>query len=173
MVITTVSLSCVRTRPFGDVAMACELIATEGAVFALWGKPTPADMDRVKAALETAVAACGHPVVYVTRVPVDAPPPDAKVRAHLDKLMPRIVQVCSTYHVVLEGEGFGAAVKRAVLTSIFQLGWHRKTFFVHAKSEEVLRCAEPVTRPAVTKLLAAARAQGLLARNCAPNHAGA
>jgi len=142
--------------------MACEVIATEGAVFALWGKPQPADMDRVMAALEAAAAACGHPVVYITRVPVDAPPPDARARARLDELMPGIVRVCSTYHVVLEGEGFGAAVKRGVLTGIFQLSWRGRTFFVHARADEVLRAVDAAVRPAVIKLLDLARASGLL-----------
>jgi hypothetical protein len=55
--------------------MACELITTGGGVFALWGKPEIADIDRVTVGVEAAAASCGHPVVYVTRVPVRAPAP--------------------------------------------------------------------------------------------------
>jgi hypothetical protein len=34
--------------------MACEIVSTRGALFALWGKPTPSDMNRVRAALQIA-----------------------------------------------------------------------------------------------------------------------
>jgi hypothetical protein len=142
--------------------MACELMTTPGAVFALWGEPEVADLDKVLAALESAVAVCGHPVVYVTRVPVDAPAPNAQFRAKLDQMMPSLLKDCSTYHVVLEGEGFAAAMKRGVLTGMFQLSWRRKTFFVHAKASEVAGSVGLDQRPAVARLLDAARTRGLL-----------
>lgn len=142
--------------------MACEIISTKGALFALWGRPTPEDMDRVRAALQTAADACGHPVVYVTRVPVNAPPPDAAARARLDKLMPGIISVCSSYHVVLEGDGFGAAVKRGILTGMFQLSWRRKTFFVHATVNEVAPNVGLEQRRAVAAILELAARRGLL-----------
>jgi hypothetical protein len=142
--------------------MACELITTVGGVFALWGKPELPDLDRVKVALEAAAAECGHPVIYVTRVPVNAPAPDAQFRARLDQLMPALLKACSTYHVVLEGDGFGAAMKRGILTGMFQLSWRRKTFFVHAKATEVATSVPMDQRLAVNKLLDAARLRHLL-----------
>lgn len=142
--------------------MACEIVSVRGAVFALWGRPTPADMDRARAALQAATDACGHPVVYVTRVPVNAPPPDAASRARLDELMPGIVAICSSYHVVLEGDGFGAAVKRGILTGMFQLSWRRKTFFVHASVNEVARHVDPEVQRAVNAILELAATRGLL-----------
>ena len=142
--------------------MACELISTQGAVFALWGKPEMPDIDRVKAEVEAAAAKCGHPIVYVTRVPVNAPAPDAQFRARLDQQIPSMLKVTSTYHVVLEGEGFGAAMKRGILTGMFQLSWRRKTFFVHAKVTEVASSVPLEQRSAVTRLLDAARLRGLL-----------
>ena len=142
--------------------MSCEIVSTPGAVFALWGKPEIADMDRVLSALTLGAAACGHPVVYVTRVPERAPPPDAQVRARLDELMPRLMKACSTYHVVLEGDGFGAAVKRGILTGAFQLTWRRKTFFVHAQTSQIASVVDPAERHALALLLDAARLRGLL-----------
>jgi hypothetical protein len=142
--------------------MACEIIATRGAVFALWGEPELRDLERIKQEVESAAATCGHPVVYVTRVPVNAPAPNAQVRARLDQLMPSLVKVCSTYHVVLEGEGFAAAMKRAVLTSMFQLSWRRKTFFVHAKVSEVASSVGLEQQLAVARLLASAQMRGML-----------
>lgn len=142
--------------------MACEIISTRGALFALWGKPTPDDMDRVRAALQGAADACGYPVVYITRVPVHAPPPDAAARARLSELMPGILSVCSSYHVVLEGDGFGAAVKRGILTGMFQLSWRRKTFFVHASVNDVARNVSPREQRAVSSILTLAADRGLL-----------
>lgn len=119
-------------------------------------------MDRVWAALQAAAKQCGHPVVYVTRVPRNAPPPAGAARARLDELMPGIVSVCSSYHVVLEGDGFGAAIKRGILTGLFQLSWRRKTFFVHASVTEVARNVSPEQQRAVSALLELAAARGLL-----------
>lgn len=150
-----------RQVPFVSL-MACQILTTRGAVFVLWGRPSPADMDDVKATVEAAAAACGHPVVYVTRVPVNAPPPDASARARLDEVMPSLVKACSTYHVVLEGEGFGAAMKRGILTGIFQLSWRRKTFFVHADAKEVAPALAEDRRATVQHLLATAERRGLL-----------
>lgn len=142
--------------------MACELITTSGAVFALWGEPELADIEKVRGAVEAAAAGCGHPVVYVTRVPVDAPAPSAQFRAKLDESLSAMLKACSTYHVVLEGEGFAAAMKRGVLTGMFQLSWRRKTFFVHAKVSEVGGSVALEQRPAVDRLLDAARTRGML-----------
>lgn len=141
--------------------MACEIISIKGAVFALWGKPTVEDMDRVRAALQVAADECGHPVVYITRVPENAPPPDGAARARLNELMPGIVSVCSTYHVVLEGEGFGAAIKRGILTGLFQLSWQRRTFFVHASVTDVARNVGPEQQRVVSAILDLATARGL------------
>jgi hypothetical protein len=137
------------------------MVTVPGGVFALWGKPTVEDMDRVVETIEGAARTCGHPVVYVTRVPAQAPAPDAAARARIDRLMPRLKEATSGYHVVLEGEGFGAAVKRGVLTGIFQLSRH-STFFVHATVNEVLRRVPSTEQKTTTALLAAAAKRGLL-----------
>jgi hypothetical protein len=144
------------------VEVACEIISTRGAVFALWGRPTVDDLNSVWAALQGAVGECGHPVVYVTRVPPNAPPPDGAARARLDELMPRIVSVCSSYHVVLEGDGFGVAIKRGILTGLFQLSWRLKTFFVHANMNEVARKVGPEQQRALSSVLELAAKRGLL-----------
>jgi len=142
--------------------MACEIVSTRGAVFALWGKPALQDMDRVWSALQVAADECGHPVVFIARVPRNAPPPVGAARARLDELMPGIVAVCSSYHVVLEGDGFGAAIKRGILTGLFQLSWRRKTFFVHTGASEVARSVGSEQQREVSALLELAAARGLL-----------
>src|SRR5262245_59985532 len=118
--------------------MAVSIVSGKGCVFSVWGRPKKEDMDLVLKELRETAAASGRPVVYVTRVPVNAPAPDAEVKRHLDGLMRDVVAVCSTYHVVLEGKGFVAAIKRTVLSSLMQIGWRRGLFFVHAFTSEVL-----------------------------------
>jgi hypothetical protein len=142
--------------------MACEIISVEGAVFALWGKPTKADFDRVVDRVELIASATGRPIVYITRVPVSAPPPEGEDRAYLNTLMPRLIKACSSYHVILEGSGFISAIKRAILAGLLQLGWRNGTFFVHENEKGVVAKVERAIRPDVEAILALAKAKGLL-----------
>ncbi len=145
--------------------MSCEIIATKGAVFSLWGKPQRADMDRIEAQIRTSVAEFGGPVVYITRVPVEAPAPDPEVRKYLNSIMPRIMQSCSTYHVVLEGNGFLAAMKRGIVTSLFQLGFRGGSFFVHSTVQEIEMRVDRRVRPNVAAVVELADRRGLLRRS--------
>lgn len=141
--------------------MACQIISCEGAVFALWGKPTREDMELVVNRVELMCRTSGRPIVYITRVPVDAPPPDADARKRLDEVMPRMKAACSSYHVVLEGVGFVSAVKRAILAGLMQFGWPRGTFFVHATAKEVVFAVPKEVRRDVEAILNMAERQGL------------
>jgi hypothetical protein len=144
--------------------MSCEIVAATGALFVLWGKPTRADIDRVEAEINDCVAKFGGPITYITRVPTAAPAPDAEARKHLNALMPRIVHACSTYHAVLEGDGFLAAMKRGIVTSLFQLGFHKGSFFVHSSVGEVALKVDKAVRVHVDDVLELAKRQGLLDR---------
>lgn len=142
--------------------MAVNIVSGKGCVFSVWGKPKGEDMDLIEKELREAAIVSGSPVTYITRVPLNSPAPEPEVRRHLDSLMPKIVESCSTYHVVLEGKGFVAAVKRAVLNSLFQIRWKRGVFFVHATASEVLH-AVPVAKVAEVKaVIERARVVGLL-----------
>jgi hypothetical protein len=131
-------------------------------LFALWGKPTKWDADRVTKQLQQLHTEMGHPIVYIARVPVNAPAPDAEVRRYMDELMPKFVECCSTYHVILEGKGFVAALKRGVLLSLFQLGWRRGTFFVHAFASEVVHKVPREQHAQIADVLERARTAGFL-----------
>jgi hypothetical protein len=143
--------------------MACEILSCEGAVFVLWGRvTTKQDLDRVFDRLKLIRESSGRPVVYVTRVPVDAQPPSPEVRAYLDSLMPSAIAWCSSYHVVLEGSGFLNAMKRAVLAGLFQISWRKGTFFVHSVAKEVIFKLDRSARPDGEKILGLADSRGLL-----------
>lgn len=142
--------------------MAVNIVSGKGCVFSVWGRPKREDMDLIERELREAAIVSGGPVTYITRVPVDAPAPEPDVRRHLDSLMPKIVESCSTYHVVLEGKGFVAAVKRAVLNSLFQIRWKRGVFFVHATPAEVVHSVSGAKVPEVKAVIERARIVGLL-----------
>jgi len=145
--------------------MSCEIVATKGAVFCVWGKPTRRDLDRVDAQLRESAHEFKGPVTYITRVPAESPAPDSDVRKYLNAAMPRIMESCSTYHVVLEGVGFAAAMKRGILTGLFQLGFRRGAFFVHSSVEEVRLRVDNAARAHVDEVLKVAAKKELLTRS--------
>jgi hypothetical protein len=142
--------------------MACEIISVEGAVFVLWGKPHETDFERVLNRVELISSASGGPIVFITRVPVKAPPPEGDTRAQMNAMMPRLIKHCSSYHVLLEGSGFVSAVKRAILAGFLQFGFRNGTFFVHENEKGVGSKVERGERSAVEAILNLARAKGLL-----------
>jgi hypothetical protein len=137
-------------------------ITNPTVLFALWGKPTKWDADRVTEQLTRLYAEAGRQIIYIARIPDSAPAPDADVRKYMDGLMPKFVECCSTYHVILEGKGFVAALKRGVLVSLFQIGWRRGTFFVHASSNEVVHKLPKAQHAEVADVLERARIAGFL-----------
>jgi hypothetical protein len=146
--------------------MACAFTIVDGALFCVWGEPTLADVEILMKELRAAAAKAGGPIVYVTRIPLDAPTPNPTVRARLNAVMPTITTLCSTYHVVLEGSGFVAAMKRSVLLSLFQISPRRNTFFVHASVDEIASKLAPEKRATLRKLLVQVEKEGLL--DCPP-----
>lgn len=131
-------------------------------MFSVWGEPSTTDIDNALLCLQTIYEKARTPVLYITRVPSNAPAPDAKVRQYLYAKMPIVTTMCNAYHVVLEGTGFLAAMKRGVLVSIFQISHRRNTFFVHSSIDEVLAKVCPEKRSAVRSMLRIAEMQGLL-----------
>jgi hypothetical protein len=142
--------------------LSIEVCSTPGAVFALWGEPTIEDVEKLLDQLRAACRASSGAVVYVARIPSDAPVPSAEVRRYIDRNMTELVRLCTSYHAVMEGSGFVAALKRGVLVSMQQLAGRSKTFFVHGTTDEVLQKIERSKGPAVRRLFQEARHKGLL-----------
>lgn len=142
--------------------MACEIISVSGAVFVLWGQPTKDDIDRVVQRVEQAASEVNHPIIFMARIPKNSPPPEGDARAHMNRQMPRFIQLCSSYHAVLEGSGFVSAIKRAVLASLLQFGFRNGTFFVHEDVRAILNTVDREFRANAEAALALAEQQGLL-----------
>jgi hypothetical protein len=142
--------------------MAAEFINGDGVVFCVWGVPERNDFDQLRQELLTSYAKVAGGVVYVARVPADAPAPDAPVRSYLNAMIPSFVPLFCSCHVVLEGSGFMAAMKRGVLVSLFNIGKQRNMYFVHSSTADV-EWKVPVNRQAaLRRVLTKAEATGLL-----------
>ena len=142
--------------------MTCEFLAGDGVMFSTWGEPSMHDVDNGMLCLKMVYEKTGRPIVYITRVPIGASAPAPNVRQYLNSKMPLVTTMCESYHVVLEGVGFVAAMKRGVLVSIFQISHRRNTFFVHSSVDEVEQKVLPERRNVVRAVLRQAFAQGLL-----------
>lgn len=142
--------------------MTCDIVRVRGGVFSLWGTPELPDVALVLREAAQAREESGGPILYVTRVPEAAPAPERDVRREIDRSLPKLIKSCTSYHVVLEGDGFVAAFKRGVLTSMLQPFWRKRTFFVHANCLAVLGSLSPAEIPVYEELLRVAGARGLL-----------
>jgi hypothetical protein len=139
--------------------MACRIVRVQGAVFSVLGKSAREDTDQILGVVEEAAREHGAPVVYVVRFPPDAPAPAGEVLHHMKEVIPRAVAACSAYHIVLEGDGFGVAVKRAVLLGLVQL-LPRGTVTIYASMGELAR-RDRRDAPMLEALLARATSDGL------------
>jgi len=146
--------------------MACALLAGENVVYCVWGNPRINDMLTLLDCVRSTAKSSGRPIVYITRVPVDAPAPNIEVRNFVNSIMPELACLCSGYHVVLEGTGFRAAIKRGILIALFQFGRKRHLFHVHATIDDVPAYVPIQDQGAVVRLLGLAKEQGLL--HCTP-----
>jgi hypothetical protein len=142
--------------------MACHIVQTRGAVFALWGDPEPQDATKVLDAVKKARTETGEKVLYVTRVPPGAPTPSGPARQAMNKILPEVISMCSSYHVVLEGDGFMAAFKRGVLLGLLQPVWKPRLFYVHATCSDVLRDVTTTEVSTASELLRAADKAGIV-----------
>lgn len=142
--------------------MTCEIVGTEHALYVAWGKPETSDIDQIAEHLKRRAGPSKESVFYITRVPSEAPAPDETVRRHLNQRMASMVEYCAAYHVILEGDGFSAAMKRGVLVSLFQLTQKRGIFYVHATVDAFRRKVPDVWRSEVERLLRLATERDLL-----------
>lgn len=142
--------------------MPHHLITERGALFVLWLGVTRDDALAVLSALEEAYHIHQRKLVYISRVPAGAPLPDRSTQVYLASRMSRVTEMCSTYHVIMEGEGFNVAAHRSLLLELFQLGRRRSTFFIHSSVDDVLARVSSLEHRCASHILAMAKAKGYL-----------
>ena len=142
--------------------MPVETIVRPGVVFAVWGRPTVADVDKVERLIaKTASSSPGGKVVYVARIPANAPPPDTALVRYLLSRLGVFKEHCSAYHAIIEGSGFGVAIKRGIITTLLQFSQTRDMVFVHAQVDSVLKAVTKQGLQMVCSVLEEARQKGM------------
>lgn len=142
--------------------MSVEAIVRPGVVFAVWGRPTLADVDAIERLLAETASSSGGKVVYVARIPSSAPAPDSVVLRYMVSRLGGFKQHCSAYHGIIEGTGFGVAIKRGVITTLLQLSQTRSAIFVHAGVDSVIEAVTKQGLVHVRSVLEEARRRGML-----------
>jgi hypothetical protein len=149
--------------------MSFEAVSVRHATFVLWGIPSIPDVDRLRDSLKRHAARTGGPILYLARVPVNAPAPASDVRRYLDARMPDLLACCSGYHVILEGDGIVNALKRGVLIGLYQAQPNREKFFVHSTVGSVVKVVPPAMRESAADVIQMARDSGLLTKTLTPS----
>jgi hypothetical protein len=143
--------------------MPYEMAVHGQVVFVVWGKPEASDISRVVAEIEHVASKTGRQVVFVTRVPAGAEPPDENVRGAAAAKLGYALQRCSGFHVVMEGSGFTNTIKRSVFATISMLArTTRGKVHVHAEVKDVVSRVAPDIRAEVSASLRVIAARGLL-----------
>lgn len=142
--------------------MSCEIVGTERTLYVVWGTPELIDVERVISHLQRRFEKTQERLLYVSRVPVGAPAPTPEVRRLLSARMDVFLRLCSGFCIILEGDGFSSAVKRAVLTSLFFVTLGRGTLHVYSTIDELRKNVTDEWRPELAQLLHLAEQEDLL-----------
>lgn len=160
--------------------MGCHVVVKGRAVLAEWSvtdAPCLADLDRIMSAAARAHQEAGARVVFVSRVPSQAPVPDAAFRDAMNRKMSAFLEDITQFHAVMEGTGFVNTTKRAVVSTLYLATGRRKTFFVHDRLRGVISSVPAEARQDVLDLVLAAEPHSLASianslghRDAAPAH---
>jgi hypothetical protein len=128
----------------------------------VWGTPELIDVERVVLQLQCRFDKTHERLLYVSRVPVGSPAPTPEVRRLLSSRMDVFLRLCAGFYIILEGDGFSSAVKRAVLTSLFFVTLGRGTLHVYSTTDELRANVTEEWRSEVGRLLSLAGQEDLL-----------
>lgn len=120
-----------------------------------------ADVERITEAIESAYETVGTGLVYIASIPVGVPPPEHDARAAMRLGAEHASGLCSSVHVVIEGQGLRRAIIRSVSAGLLLAT--RASFSIHTDAEEALHAASQSIPFEFRQVLAAAREKGLVA----------
>lgn len=129
------------------------------------GQPQIGDVDAVLAEVHAKHRSLGQPVIGVTIIPVDIPPPEGESRKIMGGKLDPLIACCETLHFVIEGSGFKNSVIRSAVTSVLMLTDKRGKITVHKTYEEALHAITPRLKELgvmSSRVTLAARTKGLL-----------
>lgn len=118
--------------------MSCLTCLVDKVYVVRWIQPNLADAQRVLAELESASKTLGGALIFIGIADQHTKPPDEDVRRIFSQNTDRILQMCQSIHMVIEGTGFRIAVLRSVATSIFMLSGKRNKIHISTTLREAL-----------------------------------
>ncbi len=101
---------------------------------------TTQDVQEVENAVKEAYNQVGPRLSYVAVIPSDVPPPESSVRDALANSSKRVSSLCSSMHLVIEGQGFRRAIIRSIITGIVFIT--RSDFEVHTSLNDAISAAK-------------------------------
>lgn len=142
--------------------MTCLSAQIDRVFVVRWARPETQDLTRIQSDIAAARARLRKPLLYVAIVPADADPPEPDVRRAMIDSMGGVLEHCDAMYFAIEGTGFKHSVLRSALAGILLLAGRRGRVFVLTDAAQALQEAAHKTDASTVRLLAEARALGLL-----------
>ncbi len=147
--------------------MASEIVRTGRVMFVLWGTPERGDFETIAAQARALHDARGplrlHHACARGRGGASRRDPQGSVALHVAPLR----ALRESYHGILEGIGFTASAKRAVVATLLLMTPHRGKLHIHSKVEDVASAVPPEFAFEVKAVLQTLEPKGLLTRDLA------
>ncbi len=119
-------------------------------------------------AVQKATAKVGAPVIGVSILPEDSPPPTDDVRKAMARSMEDMVSVTDSLHFIMEGDGFRHSIGRSALATILLFSSNRKKIFVHPSVQVALAGLAGKLTASVPEILETATKHGILTQKVVP-----
>lgn len=105
-----------------------------------WSSPTAKDVLELRDLLRSEVRRRGSKIFYVGVVPAGMERLDPAAQKAMMEIMDELMDICSSLHLVFEGEGMRVAMHRMVLVTIIGIRTmgQKRTVDVHQKVSEAL-----------------------------------
>jgi hypothetical protein len=105
-------------------------------VYVSWKGLRLGDLEAVRAGITSMSRRRSGPVVYLSRIPGSGGAFSEEARQALTDFLIALVAVCAGIHHIIEGEGFLAGARRAVVTTMAQATSRPRIFHTHATFAE-------------------------------------
>ena len=147
--------------------MAYQSLVVDRVFFVRWQAPAMSDVLPLLRAVQKATARVGMPVIGISILPEDSPPPTDDVRKAMARSMDDLLAATDSLHFIMEGEGFRHSIGRSALATILLFSANRKKVFVHPSVQLALTgFASKLTKP-VAEILETAARHGILTQKVA------
>ncbi len=141
--------------------MTCATGIVERVYLVRWEVPAAEDVQRILTEVANHHVRVGKKLYFVAVTTPESTAPDDATRRALGENLPKLLEWCESLHLVIEGKGFSATVRRAVAAGLFMVSGKRKSMFVHEDIWAALEMTDYKARK--YDIVALARSRGILA----------